>query len=245
MRNAPKHDSSTALNPQEVWDDILVTRWRIDQILQQGEHTRDLQAAQVALHELQLKTANYHTLVEEMQAPVKAALGAHFLGTAEWKQGFGVNVGAPPPIPEYITYELLNSDCPLHPGNMIKDTHIFILIPKNVDNEPYTPLKLALLCNKHKGSGSSLICDKYNFDTWWKDERWASQSLTESEWVLIPKSDPVPTKVSEERHFRRKDWKEQLKVYEYYAADYRQGKALEVMSAAILDEVVNRASREP
>lgn len=42
MRNAPKHASSTALNLQEVWDDILGTRRGIDQILQQGEHTRDV-----------------------------------------------------------------------------------------------------------------------------------------------------------------------------------------------------------
>jgi hypothetical protein len=60
-------------------------------------------------------------------------LGKNFLGAAAWQEGFKADVGVVPPIPKSITKELLESDCPLHPGEKIKDTHILMLVPKTVN----------------------------------------------------------------------------------------------------------------
>ena len=62
---------------------------------------------------------------------------------------------------------------------------------------------------------------------------------------MIPKSDPDPRKVSEDKHFRDKHFRsktiaEQAEVYKHYNAKYyREAKALEVMTAALLNDVVN------
>jgi hypothetical protein len=96
-------------NPQELRDDIVLTRRGIDAVLKQGEQAGDLESVQAAVDGLKLKTANNHKLLEKMQAPLRAVRGKNFLGAEEWGQGFGVHVGAPPVIPGYITAELLNS----------------------------------------------------------------------------------------------------------------------------------------
>jgi hypothetical protein len=79
-------------------------------------------------------------------------LGRNFFGVAAWKS-IGVDVGEAPPLPKSLTLELLNSDCPLHPGETIKDTHLLVLIPETVNGEPYSALKLEELCAGTNGSG--------------------------------------------------------------------------------------------
>ena len=173
--------------------------------------------------------------------PIKRVLGKNFLGAAEWQQGFNVAVGPVPPIPKWITKELLEGACELHPGQRVKDTHLLVLMPKSVDDKPYSALKLGELCAKTKGSGERLILDWLNG---WKEQPWAKESPSLSEWVLIPKSDPDPWKVSEDKHFRSKTIAEQAEVYKHYnAKDYREAKALEVMTAALLNDVVNGEPR--
>ena len=171
-----------------------------------------------------------------MKRLLKEVLGKNFLGAAEWKNGFGVAVSPVPPIPKWITKELLEGDCELHPGQRVKDTHILVLIPKTVDDKPYSAIKLGELCSKAKGSGERLIDDRW---IRWKGESWAQAPQQESEWVLIPKSDPDPKKVIEDKHFRTKTISQQADVYGRYAAHYREAKALEVMTAALLNDVVN------
>lgn len=240
MSDRSNHKLPVRPDLEDMWNDLALTRSRVGELVEQGKRSGDLGPAQAALGELQLKTAHLEKLLQEMQAPIKAVLGKNFLGTAEWKRGFEVKVGVPPSIPEYITAELLTSDCPLHPGEKIKDTHILILIPKIVDGQPYSALKLDELCTTRTGSGEKLIEGFYDL---WKKEAWANAFLPKSEWVLIPKSDPDPHKVRERRHFRSKKIAEQAEVYKRYAADYREAKALEVMTAALLNDVVNGAPR--
>jgi hypothetical protein len=239
MPRDPKQAASEKLTPQELWNEIVLTRSGIDQLLQQGEETGNLQPVQEAIEELKLKTANYEQLLEEMQAPLKAVLGKNFLGTAEWQKGFGVNVGAPPPIPEHISPEFLDSNCPLHPGLLIKNTHILMLIPKTVNGQPYSALKLAELCEKQKGSGNALIYTREIEANEWKAQPWASTSLSASEWVLIPKSDASPGMVLGAPHFLSKNIAAQAEVYRHYEAEYREAKSLELMTAALLNDVVN------
>ena len=196
-----------------------------------------------------------------MKRLLKEVLGKNFLGASEWQQGFNVAVGPVPPIPKWITKELLEGECELHPGQRVKDTHLLVLIPKTVaaisllrritglvlvpktaGGEPYSALKLGELCSKTKGSGARLISQK-DLANKWKKESWANARQQESEWVLIPKSDPDPEKVSEDKHLRYRTISQQADVYKHYAAHYREAKALEVMTAALLNDVVNGEPR--
>jgi hypothetical protein len=227
------------------WREITETRKRVGELAEESKVTGDVRPAAQALEELKLRTANYDKLLEEMQAPMRAMLGRNFLGTEEWRRGFGVHVGAPPPMPEYITADLLNSDCKLHPGKRIKDTHILVLMPKTVDGDPYSPLKLDELCAARKGSGDRLIfhgergvCNEELADLW-KSTPWANAAELESKWILIPKMDPDQLDVSRNRHFREKNSKGQEKVYQArYSDDYRPARVLEVMTAALLSDVL-------
>ena len=170
-------------------------------------------------------------------------LGPNFLGAAQWQQGFNVAVGPVPPIPKWITKELLEGECELHPEQLVKDTHILMLVPKSVGDKSYSALELGELCAKTKGSGDQLIYDQDDWANKWKKESWAKAPQQESEWVLIPKSDPDPSKVSWGQHFRSKTISEQAEVYKHYADHYREAKALEVMTAALLNDVVNGEPR--
>ncbi len=173
---------------------------------------------------------------------VEKELGKNFLGPAQWKEAFGVEVGAVPPIPTSITKALLISDCPIEPGKLIKETHILVLIPKRVGVEPYSALKLDELCSttKTKGSGDKLIYDGEDWATAWKEKPYASSLQTASEWVLIPKSDPDRAKVSPDKHFRSKDIAAQDKVHEKYYKEYREVKTLEVMTMALLYDLTHK-----
>ena len=113
-----------------------------------------------------------------------------------------MKVGAVPPIPNSITKALLNPPCPIEPGKLIKETHILVLVPKTVNEERYSALKLYELCSTKKGSGDKLINDGADS---WKTKPWASTEQAASEWVLIPKGEPDPAKVATDKHFRNKN----------------------------------------
>jgi hypothetical protein len=179
----------------------------------------------------------------DREVVIPKLLGQNFLGAAAWQQGFQVNVGVVPPIPKSITKELLESDCPLHPGEKIKDTHILMLVPETVNGEAYTALKLGELCSSRKGSGDRLIWDGSDRAKAWKSQDWAQAQQAQSEWVLLPKSDPDPERVPTEKHFRSKNIAEQQSVHTDHYGDYREAKALEVMTAALLNDVVNGEPR--
>jgi hypothetical protein len=177
---------------------------------------------------------------------VPQLLGPNFLGAEAWRSQ-GIDVGEVPPIPASITKKLLESECPLHPGEKIKDTHLLVLVPKTVNGEPYTPLKLDELCGTRKGSGDRLIYGGWDS---WKSQGWASAPQSRSEWVLLPKSDPDPERMKKEygeevggkRHFRSKRIAEQETVHELYP-DYREVKTVELMTAVLLNDLVNGEPR--
>jgi hypothetical protein len=162
-------------------------------------------------------------------------LGKNFLGVEAWTSQ-GIDVGQAPPIPSSITRELLESECPLHPGEKIKDTHLLVLVPESVNGAPYTALELNELCAARKGSGDKLIGILFSS---WESDPWASTPQSRSEWLLIPKSDPDPQKVSKEKHFRRKNIAAQQTVHGTHYPDYREVKAVELMTAVLLYDLVN------
>ena len=184
--------------------------------------------------------------------PQRELLGKNYLGAEAWAAQ-GVDVGAAPPLPGAITEALLNSECPLHPGEKIKDTHLLVLIPKTVNGEPYTALKLDELCATRKGSGDKLIYDGEEWATAWKGREWAKAPQAQSEWVLIPKSDPDPERMREKygeerggnRHFRSKNIAAQQKVHGEHYKEYREVKALEVMTMALLYDLTHKERLPP
>jgi hypothetical protein len=174
-------------------------------------------------------------------AAVRKELGKNFLGAEEWKAQ-GIVIGTPPPIPPSITKALLNTECPLHPGQKIKDTHILMLVPKTVNGEAYTALKLDELCATRKGSGYKLIDSDVSS---WKSHDWAKAAQAKSEWVLLPKSDPDPKQVPVGKHFRSKRTAAQKKVHDKHYPEYREVKALEVMTMALLYDLTHKEQLLP
>jgi hypothetical protein len=194
-----------------------------------------------------LKTVNPTDFCKEMerreQLP-RELLGKNFLGAEAWRKQ-GIDVGVEPPLPSTLTEELLTSECPLHPGEKIKDTHLLVLVPKTVNGEPYTAVKLDELCATRKGSGDKLIYDGADGATAWKEKDWASTAQVESEWVLIPKSDPDRNKLPEGKHFRSKNIAAQQDVHDEHYGEYREVKTLELMTAVLLYDLTNKGLLVP
>ncbi|MEY4669741.1 MAG: hypothetical protein RL518_2440 [Pseudomonadota bacterium] len=181
---------------------------------------------------------------------IAKVLGCNFLGAEAWLS-LGIDIGDPPPLPASVTWDLLNSECPFHPGEKVKDTHLLVLIPKTVDGNPYSLSRLMVLCETRKGSGSKLFYDTWAFRTSSKyrdskvdpPDSWIVKPQTDSQWILLPKSDPDPKKVPKERHFRSKYIMEQQQVHEQHYEDYREAHLLELTTAIILNDLVNGEPR--
>ena len=187
-----------------------------------------------------LKGVSAEDFCEEMERRmIREPLGKNFLGAEAWRSQ-GIEVGEVPLLPASITKELLESECPLHPGEKIKDTHLLVLVPKTVNGEPYSPLKLDELCATRKGSGDKLIYDGRTEATAWKGKDWAGTPQAQSEWVLIPKSDPDPEKVPEGKHFRDKKIAAQQDVHDEHYGEYREVKTVELMTAVLLHDLENK-----
>jgi hypothetical protein len=212
--------SSDPAKVLEIRDDPETKRW-----VAEAQRLKDLSAEEFCKH-------------IDRPREILEVLGKNFLGAEAWSSQ-GIDVGIAPPIPSAITKELLESECPLHPGQKIKDTHLLVLVPQTVNREPYTALELDKLCGTRKGSGERLINANY---TTWKREPWASAPQSESAWVLLPKSDPDPDKVASERHFRDKFRAAHDDVHKLYP-EYREVKAIELMTAALLNDLMNGAPR--
>ena len=60
--------------------------------------------------------------------------------------------------------------------------------------------------------------------------------------MLLPKSDPDPRKVASERHFRSKRIAQQDEVHKLYP-EYREVKTVELMTAVLLNDLVNGEPR--
>jgi hypothetical protein len=73
----------------------------------------------------------------------------------------------------------------------------------------------------------------------WKSQEWASKAVLQSEWILIPKSDPDPKKVPVEKHFRSKNIAAQQKVHDEHYPEYREVKSVELMTAVLLNALLN------
>ena len=71
-------------------------------------------------------------------------LRAQAFGPASWCAHFGVAVGDLPSLPSDID-EILDSPCPFWFEQKVRDTHVLVLVPSEVDGVPYTLDKLGEL----------------------------------------------------------------------------------------------------
>ena len=151
-----------------------------------------------------------------------------------------MSVGKEPLLPEFLTADLLESECPFSPGKKIKDTHLLVLIPKTVNGEPYSVLTLEELCFTREGVGQKgvLIHDNRHLSAW-PDCPWASAPQGESEWVFLPRSGPDGEGVAGEKQFSGKGIEEQERVLREHYPEYREAKVLELVTATVLDNLVN------
>ena len=73
------------------------------------------------------------------------ALPVHAFGPGSWREHFGVQaVGTVPSLPSDID-QILDSPCPFWSDKRVRDTHVLVLVPSEVDGEPYTLTRLGEL----------------------------------------------------------------------------------------------------
>lgn len=94
-------------------------------------------------------------------------LKAYAFGTDKWDKYFGMPIGKIPHLPSDI-YEMLNGDDHVNTGNKIKDTHVLVLVPKEIDHtnkdlQKISVYTLGQLAESPKtGSNKAkLLCIKY------------------------------------------------------------------------------------
>ena len=140
------------------------------------------------------------------------------VGKSEWTDYFG-DVGEEPPLPDDLD-ELMHSPCPFWLGNQIKDTHLLVLIPEQVNGKALTLDYLGELIEQPQGSGHGT---KYRGDWYAKYVRPSigSQGSGSSYWVLMTR-DVLPGS-------RWKSYADQCKLVEDHAA--RTGLAYELPGA--------------
>jgi hypothetical protein len=104
----------------------------------------------------------------------------HSFGAEEWSRYFG-EVGQAPLLPPDID-TILSGPCPFWPGEVVRDTHLLVLIPATVAGRLFSLNLLGELIKSPQGGGHSTEYDGY------ADEvkiQLGAQSPERSYWVLM------------------------------------------------------------
>ena len=129
-------------------------------------------------------------------APTSHALAAaprpRIFGEAEWKQHFG-DVGPAPDLPSDIA-TILDGPCPFWPDQLVKDTHLLVLIPATVGGVPFTLNWLGELI-KHPSNGGHRT--EYSYYHERVKAQMGAASPPRSYWVLMTR-DVLPGSQSKE-----------------------------------------------
>jgi len=121
-------------------------------------------------------------------------------GKAKWEKYFG-ELGVEPPLPKDI-HTVLESPCPFWPYKKVKETHLLVLIPKTVNNQPLTLRYMGELVR------SPIQGNKTQFDRDSCFDVYEELSVDQSHWVLMTR-DILP----DSRNTRHSD---QLKLIQNY-----------------------------
>jgi hypothetical protein len=157
---------------------------------------------------LQAKLTKSEAVREQLQAALSRqalALSGAF-GVREWGQYFGA-VSEAPRLPVDID-DILRSPCPFWPDRKVGDTHLLVLIPSEVNGEPFTLNLLGRLIKMPKGRGYRTQYDLYDIDT----QRVLGDCAPDrSYWVLMTR-EVLPAS-------RSKTYKEQQSLIAEYACE--------------------------
>ena len=96
-------------------------------------------------------------------------------GPKEWFIHFGNDLSHVPPLPHNIA-EILSSPCPFWPSKRVHETHLLVLIPQTVHDQPLT-LKILRELVKKPLTGSATKYEYFNFRQY--------TDPTPSHWVLL------------------------------------------------------------
>jgi hypothetical protein len=102
------------------------------------------------------------------------------LGEVEWKQYFG-DVGSAPDLPSHIA-AILDGPCPFWPDQLVKDTHLLVLIPATVGGVPFTLNRLGELIQHPSNGGHRTQYRHYGEKT---KAQIGAASPPRSYWVLM------------------------------------------------------------
>jgi hypothetical protein len=122
----------------------------------------------------------------EVRSPALRALGE-----AEWKHYFG-DVGSAPPLPSDMA-TILDGPCPFWPDQLVKDTHLLVLIPATVGGVPFTLNRLGELI-QHPSHGVHRT--KYRYYHERVKAQMGEESPPHAYWVLMTR-DVLPGSRSE------------------------------------------------
>jgi hypothetical protein len=102
------------------------------------------------------------------------------LGEAVWRRYFG-EIGPVPDLPSDMA-AVLDSGCSFWPGKKVRDTHLLVLIPATVDNQPFSLNLLGELIQHPKNGGHKTQYRCYDSDA---QAQLGAASPTASYWLLM------------------------------------------------------------
>lgn len=102
-------------------------------------------------------------------------------GKEKWKKHFG-DVGSEPPLPENI-FEILKSPCPAFPKKFVAQTHVLVLLPKLINDFPFTLNNLGELVKEPK-LGNRV---RYNSISLNVADSIRDRPVDKSQWLLMTK----------------------------------------------------------
>jgi F-box-like len=111
---------------------------------------------------------------------------ARAFGKKKWERYFG-SIGEEPPLPVNI-YDILMSPCPFYPGQLVKKTHMLVLIPETVNEMPLTLESLENLVKSPKVNlPTEGYATEYKFIWPAIKEEYGHKPSEKSHWVLMTK----------------------------------------------------------
>lgn len=167
-----------------------------------------------------LRNAEAPSFSHESQLPLKSFSSEQIaFGKTKWAQYFG-DIGEVPELPKGIE-EILQASCPFHPNKQVGDTHMLVLIPKTVDEQPFTLHLLEKLIRTPKEK-EPLFTTSYSD---YVNRELGAKSVQEAYWVLMTK-DVIPNS-------RSKTYEEQVSLIEN-VSPYKFPNTLEAAASILL-----------
>lgn len=110
-------------------------------------------------------------------------------GKKMWEEHFGT-IGVEPELPKVI-YRIFNRKCPFSKEKLVKETHMLVLIPQNVNNTPLTLNNLRkFIQNPKKGHKTDFDLPQSPF---FKEH--GDKKVEKSEWVMMTKTAVTGTRI--------------------------------------------------